>query len=87
MQRGRALDSGNSLRPNSLAHVICISAAVFYAGAISAPLVICKTFNTWHSEDVVPARQTQRAVDADETSQAALDALAFQLLAARRNLF
>jgi hypothetical protein len=32
MQRGRVLDSGNSLRANYLAQVICLFAAAFYAG-------------------------------------------------------
>src|SRR6266480_2760241 len=87
MQRGRALDSENSPRANCLAEVICISAAVFYAGAINPALVIRKTLRLAAARTSCPLAKHSAPPMLNETSQAALDTLAFQLLAHRRNLF
>jgi hypothetical protein len=77
MQRGRALDSGNSPRANSFVQVICISAAVFYAGATSPALVIRKTLRLGAARTSCPLDKHSAPPMLNETSQAAWDALAF----------
>ena len=72
---------------NCLAQVICISAAVFYAGAISPALVIRKTLRLGASRTSCPLDKHSAPPMPEETSQAAFDALAFQVLALRRKLF